>query len=143
MSGHEAARVARDAATSKTALYRELSALMCWDAVARCMELAGTRINPRQITGTSYAHVVTPDDPAIDGRGTMQSIPQGSFIGFFDGDRLIHAMIATGYGMAAGNKNACVGVGAPVGWEILNLADELDWGNVGHRGLTVHYRALA
>jgi hypothetical protein len=143
MSGHEAARIARDAATSRTALFREFSALMCWDAVARCMELAGTQIHPRRIMGESYAHVISQDDPAIADRGTMQRVPQGSFIGFFDGDRLIHAMIGVGFGMAAGNKNACIGIGGPVGWEILNLADELDWGNVGQRGLTVHYRSMA
>jgi hypothetical protein len=142
MSGHEAARYARDAATDRTALYRELSALMCWDAVARCMELAGTMIHPKTIRGDLYAHVVSSDDPTIGDRGTMQHVPQGAFIGFFDGDRLIHAMIGVGYGMAAGNKNACIGIGGPVGWEILNLADELDWGNVGARNLTVRYRPM-
>ena len=143
MSGYEAARFARDAATDKTALYRELSAKMCWDAVARCMELAGVVIHPKQIYGEAYAHVISLDDPAIADRATMQRVPQGAFIGFFDGNRLIHAMIAVGYGCAAGNKNACIGIGGPVGWEILNLGDELDWGNVGQRNLAVRYRALA
>jgi hypothetical protein len=142
VSGHEAARFARDAATDRTALWRELSALMCWDAVARCMELAGRPVRPRHISGNTCSHVISIHDQQITDRGTMQGIPQGSFIGFFDGGRLIHAMIAVGFGMAAGNKNACINLGSPVGWEILNLADDLDWGNVGARHLSVHYRAI-
>ena len=50
-------------------------------------------------------------------------------------------MIAVGGGVAAGNKNLCIGIGSPVGWEILDL-NNLDWGNVGGRGLTVRYRTL-
>jgi hypothetical protein len=46
--------------------------------------------------------------------------------------------------MAAGNKNACIGIGSPVGWEILDVASGLDWYNGGFRAegrhITVHYR---
>jgi len=56
-------------------------------------------------------------------------VPQGSIPGFVEdhhGKRiLIHAMIATGHGMAAGDKNSCIGVANDFGWELLDLAGNL------------------
>ena len=145
MRGHRAAQIARDAATGRNEHYLSLSSKMCWDAVAHCQQLAGAHIGGG-ITSDGYNHVISLSDPTINNRSTMWQIPQGSFIGFFDNTRLIHAMIAVGFGMAAGNKNACIGIGAPIGWEILDLAGRLGWGGagatVGNRALGIRYRIL-
>jgi hypothetical protein len=145
MSGKSAAQIARDAATGLNGDFYELSALMCWDAVVYCM-VRGGGSDPGSITSASSSHVVSTGDPAITSGAEMRWAPQGAFIGFFDGSRLIHAMIATGHGFAAGNKNACLGIGNPVGWEILDVAGRLDWLNggvcVGGKRYGVHYRAM-
>lgn len=141
MSGHVAAQIARDAATGgMTPTYRTLSAMMCWDAVVHCQVQAG-RPRPGAVTALGYGEVISADDPVVTSHGDMQHVPQGAFVGFFEGDRLVHAMICVGAGCAAGNKNECIGIGHSVGWEILDLS-QLDWGNVGHRRLTVRYRTM-
>jgi hypothetical protein len=56
-----------------------------------------------------------------------------------------HAMISTGAGFAAGNKNACLAIGNPVGWEILDLGNLVVWGSGGGattRNVQVRYREL-
>lgn len=145
MSGRIAAQIARDAATSQSGYYYDLSGKMCWDAVVFCMVQAGAP-DPGSITSHGFNHVVSTGDPAVNSSADMRHVPQGAFIGFFDGERLIHAMIATGHGLAAGNKNACIGIGGPVGWEILDVAGRLHWTGAGvsaeGRALTVHYRAM-
>lgn len=141
MSGHIAAQVARDAYTGgMTPMFRKLSGQMCWDAVVTCQKEAGRR-DPGEITINNHGQVISTDDGAVTSIGEMQRVPQGSFVGFFDAGRLVHAMIAVGAGCAAGNKNACIGIGNPIGWEILDLS-KLDWSNVGNRNLTVHYRPM-
>lgn len=137
---HEAARVARDAATTQNADYLALCQLMCWDAVVYCAQKGGyTSTAP--VTGASAAHFVPQNQP-VTNAATMRTLPQGAFIGFFHGGTLVHAMMATGHGLAAGTKNGCVGVGRDMGWEILNLADDALWRNdgFGPRGLKVHAR---
>jgi hypothetical protein len=145
MSGKDAAQIARDAATGQNADYYALSSSMCWDAVMYCMVRGGAS-DPGSITSSSFAHVVSTADRAITSGAEMRWAPQGAFLGFFEGSRLIHAMIATGHGFAAGNKNACIGIGSPVGWEILDLAGRLDWLNggicVGGQRFGVHYRTM-
>lgn len=101
-------------------LYEGLSSRMCWDSVLYCGYLAN-RTNEHQdgksiISNT--ARIVT----------NSGNIPAGAIIGFFDGGNIIHAMISLGSGRAAGNKNACIGIGGPVGWEELALP------RVGGRG---------
>lgn len=140
MSGHKAAQIARDAATGgMTPTYRLLSSKMCWDAVVHCQVRAG-RVDPGSITVDNHGGVISSDDHVVADHGAMQHVPQGSFIGFFDGDRLIHAMICVGAGMAAGNKNACIGVGGPIGWEILDLSSF--FAGAGRPGITVRYRTM-
>lgn len=138
MSGHIAAQIARDAATGGGGVFLELSALMCWDAVIRCQVKAGG-----QAPGD---HGVSMDDTPVNNPDDMRHVPQGAAIGFFEGGTLIHAMLATGHGLAAGNKNACIGIGGPVGWEILDLAGGVTWtgGRVQNpqRLLEVRYRSF-
>ncbi len=144
MSGHEAARVARDAATNQDQTWATLSGLMCWDAVVYCQVAAG-RLPPAAITIGNHGEVISEDDTRVTTSAGMRAVPQGAFIGFFDVGRLMHAMIAVGHGLAAGNKNECIGIGAPVGWEILDLANRIDWnadGTAGWRHLRVYYRAM-
>src|SRR4051794_26543488 len=102
MSGKNAAQIARDAATGQNGDFYTLSGLMCWDAVAHCMVLGGGS-DPGSITSASSSHVVSTADRAITSGAEMRWVPQGAFVGFFEGSRLIHAMIATGHGFAAGN----------------------------------------
>lgn len=140
-AGRNAAQIARDAATNASSqLFRDLSAKMCWDAAITCQVMAGVK-EPAPITTECHAHVIDLFDSAVTDRVEMQQVPQGASIGFFRGGttagfRLMHFMVATGAGFAAGNKNSCIGIGndAGVGWEILNLAERLDWTNGGFTG---------
>lgn len=108
-----AAAVAIRAADPNSQLYNELSAEMCWDAVTLCIRKAG--IVPA-FEGNNLVSVT--DELVRD----VNLIPKNNVIGFFNADnRLIHVMLSLGSGLAAGNKNSCIGIGNPVGWEILNL----------------------
>jgi hypothetical protein len=115
--------------------FKDLSSKMCWEAAAYCFQ-KGAAIDDKgfkaaqAIKGTepkTYAAFIdTAKDPVVADANAMRAVPQGCFLGFFtvDGSKktLIHAMISTGQGLAAGNKNECIGIGNPVGWEIINLA---------------------
>lgn len=111
----------------------------------------------------------------VDGAGAMTRLPEGHFLGFFamgfdqrhalgngvtpgvhfpvpfnkqETWLMIHAMISVGAGRGCGNKNDCVGVGASVGWENLDLANGLRWridgdinapGGPGGRHVRLHH----
>lgn len=135
--GPVAAAYARDCATSTaSAGYLALSKEMCWDAVVLCARQSGA-IDERQyralqhIFPTSFSAFVRMIDPIVGDAAAMRQVRQGSFLGFVEMRQnvptLIHAMIATGHGLAAGNKSSCIGIGSHVGWEILDLAGRLDW----------------
>ncbi|MBW8833040.1 MAG: hypothetical protein JF606_27390 [Burkholderiales bacterium] len=133
--GRIAGQIARDAATAgkedmKNEVFAELSAAMCWDAVIRCQFRAGVK-DPGFVTTAKHDHVISLDDKPVNNKQAMWQVPQGASIGFFRERTLVHLMIATGAGLAAGNKNACIGIGAPVGWEVLNLAQDLNWNGDG------------
>ena len=147
MKGHIAAQIARDAATEQSEFYLALSSMMCWDAVIAAQTKAGVK-KPKPVTVDKSDHVIKLSDPAVTSKGEMQKVPQGAFIGVFRGGTLVHAMIATGAGIAGGNKNECIGIGSPVGWELLNLAQDLKWEaggfkDPGGRQHLVRYRAVA
>ncbi|WP_051303527.1 hypothetical protein [Psychromonas aquimarina] len=137
IKGKIAAERAAYCATNKNSDgFLKLSSQMCWDAVVTCAfdsKGISEAKNPtlKSITSESFSHFVSMDDPVISSREEMWKVPQGSFLGFFsltDGKpKLIHGMLATGAGCAAGNKNGCIGLGSPVGWEILDLANNLIW----------------
>ena len=133
MKGHVAAQIARDTATQKNDFYGTLSALMCWDAVIETHTKAGIKKPKKPVSGTSCDHVISLKDKAVTNKGEMQKVPQGAFIGFFRDGTLVHAMVGTGAGIAGGNKNECIGIGSPVGWELLNLAGNLKWEAGGFR----------
>lgn len=148
MKGHVAAQIARDSATQKSDFYMGLSALMCWDAVIETYAKAGIKKPAKPISGTDCAAVISLTDTPVTSKAEMQKVPQGAFLGFFRDGTLVHAMIATGAGIAAGNKNACIGIGGPVGWELLNLAEDLKWEaggfrDPGNRLFLLRYRAVA
>lgn len=107
-------KIALDGANQRPQqLYVNLSSKMCWDAVKYCGYLANMTSNyscGKSII-TSSASVVT----------DSTRIPEGDIIGFFENGDLKHAMISTGMGRAAGNKNDCMGIGHAVGWEELAL----------------------
>jgi len=127
----QAASVARGC-TADSQEYRKLSGLMCWDAVAHCALLAGviSEANYRNLLGNENS-LIGQNARAVATAGAMALIPGGHILGFFAGHKLIHAMITTGNGRAAGNKNNCVGVGHSVGWEELNLVSGLQWAQGG------------
>lgn len=80
--------------------------------------------------------LVALSDFAVAGPNAMYRLEPGNAIGFFwstpQGVTMVHAMLCVGKGLAAGNKNDCVGVGHSLGWEILDLANGLHWqGNTG------------
>jgi hypothetical protein len=144
VKGKIAAQIARDAATGKGTDFGVLSGMMCWDGVVECQVKAGAP-KPAAIQTNNYEHVISLKDPAVTGVDEMRRVPQGAFIGFFDGNKLIHAMISAGAGFAAGNKNACLGIGNPVGWEILDLGNLVVWqagGGATTRNVQVRYREL-
>ncbi|WP_338927538.1 hypothetical protein [Mycetohabitans endofungorum] len=104
--------------------------------------------------------MVTLSDKQINSAEALQSLPPGHVLGFFDlakkeEDQLVHVMISTGHGKAAGNKNACLGFGQPSGWEELDLCQQpkLQWqdGKVNqlkdngdvHRSLIVTHREIS
>jgi hypothetical protein len=136
-AGHLAAAYARDCATNPASPgYLALSREMCWDAVVLCARQSGAIGEHqyeamRHITATSFSPFVRMIDPIVGDAGAMRRVAQGSFLGFVEIQnnlpKLVHAMIATGQGLAAGTKNACIGIGGPVGWEILDLAGKLRW----------------
>lgn len=126
MIGHIAAQIARDGATDQSsAVFKECSAKMCWDAAIACQVRAGLK-QPKPVTTADHDHVISLKDKPVTNPSEMNGVPQGASIGFFRGEQLVHFMIATGAGLAAGNKNACIGIGNPGGWEILNLA-KIKW----------------
>lgn len=162
--GQLAAAYARDSATNLGgAAYLKLSAAMCWDAVLLCVResgaLSGSALTALGVIApTQFSGFVRMIDPLVPDAAAMRLVPQGSLLAFVEHKdnipTLIHAMIATGHGLAAGNKNACIGIGNPVGWEILDLAGGLDWrggtncfnavprGQAATRLVQIRYRAL-
>lgn len=126
-SAHQAAEFARNAAGGGAG-FEMLSSQMCWDAVYTCQ----TGQVAVQL-GVNVAIDLTDADVT---NANADSVPEGATIGFFRGGHLVHAMISLGNGQAAGNKNACIGVGSPIGWEILSLRDTLT------AGLEVRYRPM-
>lgn len=121
---------AKEIASQNSKEYLNVSALMCWDAVAYCAKLAGVisegrwkqlKGAPAEIYATNFSRVSGP---------SLAALSPGSMLGFFEEaggqKKLIHAMIYLGNNEAAGNKNNCIGLGNAVGWEVLNLT-RLDW----------------
>jgi hypothetical protein len=155
-----AASVARETATKDgSAEFQQLSSMMCWDAVAHVALLAGIvdQSKYKSLMGSGHVKLVRTSDPAIDNAAAMKNVPEGHILGFFSDGEMIHAMLSTGGGMAAGNKNDCVGqTFASVGWQNLDLRTGLNWGagNVNApkgvtpggemltRSVTVHHRAI-
>ncbi|ALD43076.1 MULTISPECIES: hypothetical protein [Serratia] len=138
LNAAEFARHYADKPQENTEEYLSLSGEMCWDAVVLCAHRSGalSKAKYKQLWLTvfdkQYRHFVSPDDTEIRTMADMLRAPQGCFIGIFSmrdaaSPRLLHAMIGTGAGFAAGNKNLCIGVGGAVGWENLNLARDLRW----------------
>src|SRR6266545_4458233 len=103
---------------------------MCWDAVALCQ-------------GRDRGRGVETTDHPVLGDSDVRNIPEGASIGFFANGTLIHEMISVGGGEACGNKNATIGYGSPIGWELLDLRAGWDSGSsYGPRRLQVRYRAI-
>ena len=140
--------VARD---QDGAEYLELSSLMCWSATIRCALNAGaiTAVRAQRLESLDWAEDFSPfvsrGDTRVRTPAEMRLVPAGAFIAFIRVDppdayfrfvhdmrgkrHIVHAMLSLGNGWAAGNKNSCVGIGHHVGWEVLNLADGLNWIN--------------
>ena len=150
-----AADVARKCANQGTMEFNVLSSLMCWDAVAHLAMLAGIIDEARwkALKGKDrmvFADALAPiSAPSVLGQAGMAGLPAGQAIMFYEGTVPIHAMISLGNGEAAGTKNDCIGIGAPLGWEVLNLSG-LAWnatgiaapGPHGPRTLQAHYRPI-
>ena len=133
-AGRTAAQYARDSATNPASYgFRVLSAQMCWDAVKLCLFNSGaisqaTNDGMRGHTH-NYQTFIRTHDPVVADANQMRLVPQGAILGFIDLDHnniLVHAMVATGHGLAAGNKNDCIGLGHSIGWELLDLS-KLAW----------------
>ena len=136
MDGPTAANIAREAARGQGTYFTALSNEMCWDAVAACQG--------RVLDAVNEDRGVDVYDRVVKNANDMLSIPEGATIGFFERGRVVHVMIGLGRGEAAGNKNATIGLGSPVGWEKLDLMQ--GWkkeGTFGPRNLAVRYRPLS
>ena len=112
----------------------KLTALMCWDAVANLYAANGGVISG------DNKNLVTDKDPIVDSSTAMRNIPPGALLGFFGKGGIAHMMISVGGGSAAGNKNQCLNIGNPLGWEVIDLSAQ--WGNLKHASgvLVVRYR---
>jgi len=153
MSDISAAVMARKIAeTTETATgafrpeFLKLVDLMCWDAVAYFAYLAKMIEESKfeSIKGGAAAKNLVSTSHQQARNAT--TIPEGHAIGFFtDNDEIIHAMLSTGGGKACGTKNACIGIGGPVGWEMLDLTtlqSHAD-GTFGPRKLRIFHRPLS
>jgi hypothetical protein len=125
-----AASVAKGAAQQNSAEFKVLSSKMCWDAVKHIAVLAGV-IDDAKAKNLPHTNMIRLSDKVVAHPDAMGTVPPGHVLGFFEGDRLIHAMVSVGEGKAAGNKNDCIGAGGPVGWEVLDLKGGLKWGKEG------------
>ena len=115
--------------------FRKLSSMMCWDAVTHCALLAGIIDQNKYKLLKGYGRhtrLIRTSNTVVANAGAMAIVPQGHIIGFFEDQTMIHVMLSTGFGMAAGNKNDCVGVGRSVGWQVVNLQTGLKWVTGGH-----------
>jgi len=129
-SGPAAAKIAREAARGQGTYFTALSTEMCWDAVALCQ-------------GRDRGRGVEITDNPVLGDSDVRNIPEGGSIGFFDNGTLVHEMISVGGGEACGTKNATIGYGSPIGWELLDLRAGWNSGSsYGPRRLLVRYRAI-
>ncbi|AIM21354.1 hypothetical protein SERRSCBI_08690 [Serratia sp. SCBI] len=117
LNAAEFARHYADKPQENTEEYLSLSGEMCWDAVVLCAHRSGalSKAKYKQLWLTvfdkQYKHFVSPDDTEIRTMADMLRAPQGCFIGIFSmrdaaSPRLLHAMIGTGAGFAAGNKKS-------------------------------------
>jgi hypothetical protein len=165
--GHLASAYAAQCATTPGSPgYVELSGPQCWHSVILCWYRSGAIDENRYLAlkngwlaHDNFSALIGLRDPVVRNAFAMHEVPQGSFLGFievkqFQPPKLIHSMIATGHGCAAGNKNGCIGIGKGVGWEILNLREQLTWfqdtycinavppGFPGQRLIELHYRPL-
>lgn len=131
----------RIAQPPRSAEWQVLSELMCWDAVAHCALLAGVlddvghaALRRRQRRDVHL--LVGGTDALVADAAAVAQVPAGHVIGFFDREGgqpvMIHVMVSTGGGLAAGNKNGCLkkagggDIGRPIGWEVVDLR-ELAW----------------
>jgi hypothetical protein len=137
--------------------YVAISSQMCWDAVKYCALKAGVIDDAKYQRIQAKTDMVSLKDPVALGQDAMRRLKPGHVLGFFVGNNIIHAMLCTGQGKAAGNKNDCVGIGHPVGWELLDLASKLNWAQDGSvtappgmygnnkpfRTVYIHYRPIS
>ncbi len=121
------ARLAANKIHSNGTEHPKLSAQMCWDAVKYCAVIANIISEEESRVLSAKTCLVNRSDKIISTPQQMSALPAGYAIGFFEKDTIIHAMISTGRGLAAGNKNSCVGVGKDIGWELLDLEKGLNW----------------
>jgi hypothetical protein len=138
--------------------FKALIQLMCWDAVKYCALKAGIINEAQNQRIQAKTDMVNLKDPVVIGPDALRRLRPGNVLGFFVDDKfIIHAMLCTGQGKAAGNKNDCVGVGKNVGWELLDLASRLQWAENGtvmappgmhgfdkpFRTVYIHYRPIS
>jgi len=163
--GREVSSYATRCATNKfNPDYLKLSEMMCWDAVLYCIFKADAikKNLADKLIGKAYTEdssdYMEADCTIVGSAGEMMKVPQGSLLGFFreegNNSTLIHAMLATGAGCAAGNKNGCVGIGGAVGWEILDIANTINWmplqrevnivpkGKIGTNAVRLRYKSI-
>lgn len=125
-----AALIARHCANTQSSRRSELNSVMCWTGVAYCALLSGIidRSTYDQLKCGGERTMVTKNHKRIKNKADLCQVEAGHMIFFFCGANPIHAMLSTGNGKAAGNKNDCIGVGSPmVGWEELNLGTNMSW----------------
>src|SRR5262249_40222405 len=140
-AARQAARYAVGGATygqtlKDKAAWGELTASGCSKAGRLCLKRSGAisqlQFTPLDTMTTDHFDVfIRLTDPGVASADQMRLVPQGSILGFIEENPpnrvLMHAMVATGHGLAAGNKNSCLGFGNDFGWEILDLANNLHW----------------
>jgi hypothetical protein len=112
-------------------MYRALSCKMCWEAV--CHLLHETHhLWPHQKSGIPRKPAeqqirtwVSQSNRFAENAGQLAAVPAGAVLLFIEtisgAELAVHCMLSLGQGYAAGNKNNCIGMGNPGGWEVLNL----------------------
>lgn len=138
--------------------YMDLTVRMCWDAVMHCAVAANIITESRASLLESKLEMVNTSDFAVKNHAQLMQVEAGCALGFFDGNKIVHCMISLGGGMAAGNKNDCMGFGMSVGWEKHDLSI-LRWNDNGtfsaprgvtttgnnniFRAISIYYRPLS
>ncbi len=134
----------------------KLSSYMCWDAMLACAwyanGIASQAVETALQADKSDFGIVNSqsagrvfDNQSVDITSLQQlvgEIAPGSFIGFFRGDTLIHAMIYIERARGAGTKNGCIFSDCKPNWCELDLTRIFRTDGKNHPDVTMKARSV-